>query len=65
MAKKLWFITDGIEPIEVYDRREEAERQLTDLEREEEEVYELYFIEVDELEDYPREMELAEEYGLI
>lgn len=68
MGRKLWFIGDGDRPIDVFPSQRSARYELEALEREEVGTavdYEIYGIEVDDLEDHPSELELAEEEGLI
>lgn len=68
MGRKLWFIGNGERPIDVFPSQRSARYELEALEREElgrEGDYEIYGIEVDDLEDHPSELELAEEEGLV
>lgn len=68
MGRKLWFIGDGEEPVEVFPSQRAARYELEALEREElaEPVdYEIYGIEIDDLEDHPDELEVAEREGLV
>lgn len=64
MTRKLWFIRCDDLPVRVFVSRAEARMEIADLEGgETEEEYELYSIDFDDLEDYPEELELAEENG--
>lgn len=68
MGRKLWFIGDGERPIEVFPSRRSARYEVEALEREGSTnplEYEIYAIEIDDLEDYPTELDLAEEEGLV
>ena len=68
MGRKLWFIGNGERPIGAFPSQRAARYELEALEREElnaAEAYEIYGVEVDDLEDHPRELELAEEEGLV
>jgi len=67
MSRRLWFIGSGDEPISVFPSQRTARFELDALIREDEsaERYEIYSVEVDDLEDHPQEMKLAEEEGLI
>ncbi len=68
MARRLWFIGRGDEPKYVFPSQRSAQYELDALIREDEGSparYRLYPIEVDDLEDHPAEMRLAEEEDLI
>ena len=66
MQSVLWFLTDGVRVISVFDNRRDAEREMGRFEDDPDfQYYETYSIEVDDLEDYPDEYELALDQGFI
>jgi len=68
MGRRLWFIGKGDEPKYVFPSQRSARYELDALVREDEgryARYQLYPVEIDDLEDHPAEMRLAEEEGLI
>ncbi len=68
MGRRLWFIGKGDEPKYVFPSQRSARYELDALLREEEagpSRYRLYPVEIDDLEDRPAEMRLAEKEGLI
>ena len=68
MGRKLWFIGNGEEPVDAFPSRRAARFELEALEREDPaEIvdYEIYGIEIDDLEDHPDELEIAEREGLV
>ncbi|HUX22591.1 MAG TPA: hypothetical protein VMW69_15245 [Spirochaetia bacterium] len=68
MGRKLWFIGNGERPINVFPSQRSARYELEALEREAPDDlldYEIYGIDVDDLEDHPIEFRLAENEGLV
>ena len=66
MSKKLWFVTDGVGLIDVFMRKNEAEDEYMRYKDDSDFMYyEYYGLDIDELEDYPAEYDLALEQGLI
>ncbi len=66
MHSSLWFITDGVKVLSVFDNRKDAERELGKYEDDPDfQYYENYSIEIDDLEDYPDEYEMALDEGFI
>lgn len=68
MGRRLWFIGDGEKPIDVFPSHRSALYELEAIEREEGEApveYEIYWLEIDDLEDHPTELALAEREGLV
>lgn len=68
MGRRLWFIGNGDEPVDVFPSHRAARYELEALEREEPAEladYEIYCIEIDDLEDHPEELEIAEREGLV
>ena len=67
MGRRLWFIGSGGGPLSVFPSQRSAQYELDALIREDStaEQYEIYPVEIDDLEDHPDEMTLAEEEGLI
>jgi len=68
MGRRLWFIGNGDRPVSVFPSRRAARYELEALEREhtgELVDYEIYPIEVDDLEDHPVELDVAEREGLV
>lgn len=68
MGRRLWFISKRDEPKYVFPSLRSAQFELEALEREEEDGtarYRLYSVDIDDLEDHPDEMDLAEREGLL
>ena len=66
MARKLWFVTDGVSLVDVFLRESEAESEYMKFQDDPDfTYYEYYGIVIDELEDYPEEYDLALDQGLI
>ncbi len=66
MQSQLWFVTDGVKVFSVFDSRKDAERELDRFQDDPDyEYYEIYNIDVDDLEDYPDEYDLALEEGFL
>lgn len=67
MGRRLWFIGKSDDPISVFPSQRSARYELDAMIREDEraERYDIYPVEVDDLEEHPAEMKLAEEEGLI
>ncbi len=66
MARKLWFVTDGVSLVDVFIRKNDAEREYLKFQDDPDfAYYEYYGLDVDELEDYPQEYDLALEEGYI
>jgi hypothetical protein len=66
MAERLWFVSDGMDIIGVYNSRHDAE---LDYERFREDAdfdyYKYYSIEINDLEDFPEEYDFALEQDAI
>ena len=66
MHDRLWFVTDGVSLVSVHTSEREAEREYEQHQSDPDfEYYDFYEIDMDELEDYPEEYDLALEQGLI
>jgi len=68
MGRKLWFIGNGDRPINVFPSQRAAHYELEALERETTDGaanHEVYGVEIDDLEDHPIELRLAENEGLV
>jgi hypothetical protein len=68
MGRKLWFIGNGERPINVFPSQRSAHYEMEALEREAPDDlpnYEIYGIDVDDLEDHPIEFRLAENEDLV
>ncbi len=67
MGRRLWFIGRGDEPVSAFPSQRSARYELDALIREDDSPgrYKLYPVEIDDLEEHPAEMRLAEEEGLI
>ncbi|WP_028975201.1 hypothetical protein [Spirochaeta cellobiosiphila] len=66
MSSEIWFIqNDNDEPLRAFMTKHEAEHELENLVSEEERHFSLYSIEVDDIDDYPEEMAVATEEGLV
>lgn len=66
MSSKLWFLTDGSNLLGVFDSRHEAEREDQKYQDDPDyEYFETYSLEIDDLEDYPDEYEIAQEFGYL
>ena len=68
MGDRIWFIRDREGPIKAFPTKRGAVFECEALEREEEDEtvsYRVYAREVDDLEDYPEELQIAEEEGLV
>lgn len=68
MGRKLWFIGRGKRPIGVFPSQRGAEYELDALVREADKKrsdYKIYAVEIDDLEEHPAELTLAENEGLI
>ena len=62
---RLWFIKEDDVVISVFPSQRSARGELNALEREEYSNYELYHIDIDDLEEYPDELDKAEEEGYV
>ena len=66
MGSKLWFLTDGVKVLSVFDNRRAAEREIERFQDDPDyEYYSVYGIDLDDLEDYPDECDMAMEEGFI
>ena len=66
MQSQLWFVTDGVRALSVFESKKEAERDLDRYQDDPDyEYYECYSLDIDDLEDYPDEYELALEEGFL
>lgn len=66
MSKRLWYLTDGVKLVDVFLRETEAESEYHKYEDDPDfAYYEYYALDIDELEDYPEECDLAMEQGFI
>jgi len=65
MAKKLWFIKQDDSLVDVFSSKREALLEYESDQEEDNDAYELYALDIDDLEDYPEELELAEENGFV
>lgn len=66
MKEQLWYVTDGVRLIGVYESKKEAMADYREYEDEDDfEYYDIYGIDVDEIEEYPNEYDLALDEGLI
>ena len=66
MSKRLWFLTDGVKLIDVFLKENEVESAYRKYEDDPDfAYYEYYGIDIDELEDYPEEYDLALAEGFI
>ncbi|MQY81106.1 MAG: hypothetical protein GH158_02545 [Dehalococcoidia bacterium] len=68
MSYSFWFVGDGIEPIHVFRSKSRAEDKLNRIKEKESgntDDYDVYSIELEELEDYPEEWELVNQNDLL
>lgn len=68
VGRRLWFIRKGNRPVSVFPSQRGAQYELDALQRESagsSESYTLYCVDVDDLEDHPAELTLAENEGII
>ncbi len=66
MAAGLWFLTDGVKAISVFENRRAAEGELKKYEDDQDyQYFSIYSVNVDDLEDYPDEFDMALDEGLI
>ena len=66
MHSDLWFVTDGVRVISIFDNRKDAEREMGRYEDDPNyQYYDYYSVDVDDLEDYPDEFEMALEQGYL
>jgi hypothetical protein len=66
MGGRLWFIGDGFEPIYVHPTKQKAREKLERLVKKDPDGaddYEIYSVDMDDLEDHPEEMDLADQNG--
>ena len=60
MQSELWFLTDGARVLSVFENRQEAEHNMDRYSDDPDySYYEVYSIEIDDLEDFPDEYDLA------
>jgi hypothetical protein len=66
MSIKLWFITNGVQVLSVFEEKETAETELNKyVDDPDFDYYSHYSISLKEIEDYPEEYDLAYSNGLI
>ena len=66
MGMKLWFVTNGVQTIAVFDNRSDAEREVEKYQDDPDyRYYDFYDLNVDDLEDYPEEYDMALDEGFI
>ena len=66
MKSILWFITNGIAPVSVHKSESDAEEELQIYEDDTDfDFFKIYSLRISDLEDYPDEYDLAEEYGFV
>jgi hypothetical protein len=66
MSRRLWFLTDGVKLISVFEKEKDAEKEYLKYEDDPDfAYYEYYAIDIDELDDYPEESDLALDEGFI
>jgi len=65
MAKRLWFVKQEDVIVDVFPSKREAFLEYESFLDDPDEWYELYYIDIEDLEEYPEEMEFAENYGLV
>lgn len=66
MKNKLWFVTDGIRTVGVFNDQKEAESEMQKYQDDPDyDYYDHYGVLVDDLDDYPDEYEIAMKHGFI
>ncbi|MDC7126366.1 MAG: hypothetical protein PQJ46_12415 [Spirochaetales bacterium] len=66
MGKTLWFLTNGVSLVDVFTRKTDAESEYMKFQDDPDfDYYEYYSLDIDELEDYPEEYDLALEQGYL
>ncbi len=66
MSNKLWFVTNGVQVISVFDNRNMAESEMKKYQDDPDySYYDFYNVDIDELEEYPDEYDIALEEGFI
>ena len=66
MGSKLWFVTNGAQLLAVFNNRENAEREMKKYQDDPDYgYYEYYDLNIDDLEDYPDEYDIALDEGYI
>lgn len=66
MAKKLWFLTDGVKIVDVFQEKHEVESSYKTFQDDPDfNYYDFYGIEINDLEDYPEEYDYAIGEGFI
>jgi len=64
--QSLWFLTDGVRILAVYSEEREAQQELEKYEDDPDyQYYQIYELDIDELEDYPDEYDLAMNEGFL
>ena len=65
MAKRIWFVKYEDVLKDVFPSKKEAYLEYESFLDDPNEEYELYYIDIEDLEKYPEELEFAESYGLV
>ena len=66
MGYKLWFVTNGVQLISVFDERDRAEREMSKYQDDPDfHYYDFYGIDIKDLDDYPEEYDIALVEGFI
>jgi hypothetical protein len=66
MKNRLWFVTNGVSLVNVHLSEKDAQAEYDSYAAEEDfEFYDVYSLLIDDLDDYPDEMDLAIEYGYL
>ena len=66
MTNKLWFLTDGVNLVDVFLRKSDAEEEQSKYKDDPDfPYYDYYDVDIDELEDYPDEYDFALKEGYI
>ncbi len=66
MNNKLWFVTNGVQVVSVFDSRKSAESELNKYQDDPDfNYYDYYGLDIDELEEYPDEYDIALDEGFL
>ncbi len=66
MSSKLWFVTNGVQLIHVFEKRSLAEQELKKYQDDPDYgYYDCYGLDIDDLEDYPEEYDIALDEGFL
>ena len=66
MSSKLWFVTNGIQLIRVFEKRTMAEQEMKKYQDDPDySYYDYYGLDIDDLEDYPEEYDIALDEGFL